>query len=393
MLPFSNESLKVRKCYVKFNTQSINPHCQQRYILVFRTFAKNFSMSSFYKLNITDVRRETPDAISVAFRVPEQLQDYYKYIAGQYITVKLTLDGQEIRRAYSICSVPASGELRIAIKSVKSGLFSPFANNQLKAGDTIEVGLPEGNFIFEPVADRRKNYAAFSAGSGITPVMSIIQTVLSAEPNSTFVLVYGNKTPQDTIFYDKLKELELQYTGRFFVHFVFSRAKVEHQLFGRIERSTVNFILNNKYKEVEFDKFWLCGPEDMINTVSTVLKEHNIREKDIRFELFVPPKSEKELEVLLDGHTKITVMVDDEETTFEMSKKQTVLEAALKQGIDAPYSCQGGICSSCLARITSGTAEMSKNAILTDGEIAKGLILTCQAHPTSAEIYVDYDDV
>lgn len=349
--------------------------------------------TTFYKLNIKDVTRETPEAISVAFRVPDQLRDYYKFIAGQYLTLKLTLDGEEIRRAYSICSAPGSDELRIAIKSVKSGLFSAFANAQLREGDTMEVGLPEGTFTFEPDASRRKNYAAFAAGSGITPVMAIIQSVLQGEPDSTFVLVYGNKTPDQTIFHNKIHELEQQYTGRFFVHFVYSQAKVEHQIFGRIERSTVNFIINNKYKEVDFDKFWLCGPEDMIMAVSSVLKEHNIREKDIRFELFVPPKSEKQLATPVEGHTKITVMVDDEETTFEMSKKQTLLEAALKQGIDAPYSCQGGICSSCMARVTKGSAEMVKNAILTDGEIAQGLVLTCQAHPTSEEIYVDYDDV
>ena len=164
-------------------------------------------------------------------------------------------------------------------------------------------------------------------------------------------------------------------------------------LFGRIERSTVNFILNNKHKEMDFDKFYLCGPEEMINAISGVLKEHNIKEKDIRFELFFAPKADNEIDVSLQGHTKITVMVDGDETTFEMSQKQTLLEAALKQGLDAPYSCQGGICSSCLARVTSGSAEMKKNAILTDGEIAEGLILTCQAHPTSKEIYVDYDDV
>lgn len=354
---------------------------------------QKFSVMSFYKLNISDVKRETPEAISVAFRIPEQLADFYKFTAGQYITLKLTLDGQELRRAYSLCSAPDSGELRIAIKSVKSGLFSAFANKQLRPGDTIEVGLPEGTFTFEPKSDRKKNYAAFAAGSGITPVMSIVQSVLAGEPESTFVLVYGNKTPDGTIFYEKLHELEQRYTGRFFVHYVFSRAKVEGHLFGRIERSTVNFILNNKFKEVEFDKFWLCGPEEMITTVSGVLKEHNIREKDIRFELFVPPKTEKQMEIPEDGHTKITVMVDDEETTFEMSKKQTLLEAALKQGLDAPYSCQGGICSSCLARVTNGSATMVKNAILTDGEIAKGLVLTCQAHPTSDEIYVDFDDV
>jgi len=349
--------------------------------------------TTFYKLNISEVRRETPDAISVAFRVPDQLRDYYNFIAGQYLTLKLTLDGEEIRRAYSICSAPGGNELRIAIKSIKSGVFSAFANAQLREGDTMDVGLPEGTFTFEPHPERRKNYSAFAAGSGITPVMAIVQSVLMNEPNSTFVLIYGNKSPEDTIFYNKIHELEQQYTGRFFVHFVFSQAKMEGQLFGRIERSTVNFILNNKFKEVEFDKFWLCGPEEMILTVSNVLKEHNIKEKDIRFELFVPPKTEKQITGPVEGHTKITVMVDDEETTFEMSKKQTLLEAALKQGIDAPYSCQGGICSSCMARITKGTAEMVKNAILTDGEIAQGLILTCQAHPTSEEISIDYDDV
>ncbi|MDI1254826.1 MAG: ferredoxin--NADP reductase [Flavobacterium sp.] len=348
---------------------------------------------SFYKLNIKEVKRETENAISVLFNVPETLKPFYQFTAGQYINLKLTLDGTEIRRAYSICSSPESGELRIAIKSVHNGAFSKFANINLKAGDLIEVGKPEGKFTFEPQSERQKNYAAFAAGSGITPVMAIIKTVLTAEPLSTFVLIYGNKSPEQTIFYQELHDLQLQYVGRFFIHHVYSQAKIDNELFGRIEKSTVNFILNNKYKNITFDKFYLCGPEEMINLVSTILKEHNVAEKDIKFELFSSSLSEKIINDNLDGHTKITVLVDDEETTFEMSKKQTVLDAALKQGLDAPYSCQGGICSSCLARITSGTAEMKKNSILTDGEIAEGLILTCQAHPTSAEIYVDYDDV
>ncbi|HEX8269296.1 MAG TPA: ferredoxin--NADP reductase [Flavobacterium sp.] len=350
-------------------------------------------MSSFYKLTIKDVRRETKDAVSVLFNVPLEFKDFYKFTAGQYLNLKLTLDGQEIRRAYSICSSPKNEELRIAIKGLKGGVFSQFANKALKAGDLLEVGTPEGNFTFRPDAARQKNYAGFAAGSGITPIMSIIHSVLDEEPLSTFVLIYGNKTPDDTIFHNELHDLQLQYTGRLFVHYVYSQAKVEGELFGRIEKSTVNFILNNKHKEIEFDKFYLCGPEEMIMTVADVLKSHNIHEKDIKFELFTSTEAEKKIDASLEGHTKITVMVDDEETTFEMSQKQTVLDAALKQGIDAPYSCQGGICSSCLARIISGTAEMKKNAILTDGEIAQGLILTCQAHPTSAELYVDYDDV
>jgi ring-1,2-phenylacetyl-CoA epoxidase subunit PaaE len=350
-------------------------------------------MSAFYKLQIKEVKRETANAVSVVFNIPEELKSAYQFVAGQYINLKLTLDGKEIRRAYSICSSPNSSELRIAIKSVKQGTFSKFANDNLKAGDIIEVGQPEGKFTFEPSSEKQKNYAAFVAGSGITPVLSILQSVLENEPNSSFVLIYGNKTPEETIFHNQLHELQLKYVGRFFVHYVYSQAKIEGELFGRIEKSTINFVLNNKHKEKEFDKFYLCGPEEMINLVSNVLKEHNIADKNIKFELFSTSSVENVEATSHEGHTKITVVVDGDEATFEMSQKQTILEAALKQGLDAPYSCQGGICSSCLARVTTGTAEMRKNSILTDKEIAEGLILTCQAHPTSAEISVDYDDV
>jgi ring-1,2-phenylacetyl-CoA epoxidase subunit PaaE len=350
-------------------------------------------MASFYKLNIKEVKHETPNAVSVLFNIPTELQSAYTFIAGQYINLKLTLDGKEIRRAYSICSSPNSNELRIAIKAVKNGNFSKFANDNLKAGDILEVGQPEGKFTFEPSADRQKNYAAFVAGSGITPVMAILQSVLESEPNSSFVLVYGNKTPEETIFHSQLHELQLKYVGRLFVHYVYSQTKVENELFGRIDKANINFVLNNKHKEKEFDKFYLCGPEEMINLATTVLKEHNVADKNIKFELFTTSSAENTEATSHDGHTKITVLVDDEETTFEMSQKQTLLEAALKQGIDAPYSCQGGICSSCLARISKGTAEMKKNSILTDKEVAEGLILTCQAHPTSSEIVVDFDDV
>ncbi len=350
-------------------------------------------MSSFYKLNIKEVRRETNDAVSILFNVPLEFKDFYRFIAGQYINLKLTLDGKEIRRAYSLCSSPESSELRIAVKAVKDGTFSVLANSKLKAGDTLEVGTPEGKFTFEADANRSKNYLAFVAGSGITPVLSILQSVLNSEPKSTFVLVYGNKTPEDAIFHQQLHDLQLKYVGRFFVHYVYSQVKVDNELFGRIEKSTVNFILNNKHKELDFDKFYLCGPEEMINTVSNVLKERNIKESAIKFELFSTSTSESKVDKSLEGHTKITVLVDGDETTFGMSQKQTVLEAALKQGLDAPYSCQGGICSSCLARITSGTAVMKKNTILTDSEIAEGLVLTCQAHPTSDSISIDYDDV
>lgn len=350
-------------------------------------------MPSFKKLSIKEVKRETAAAVSILFQVPEEFKSQYTFVAGQYVNLRLTLDGKEIRRAYSICASPESGDLRIAVKAVKNGIFSQFANSNLKTGDLLEVGSPEGKFTFEPDSHRQKNYAAFVAGSGITPVISIVKSMLKSEPQSSFVLVYGNKSAEETIFYQELHDLQLQYTGRLMVHFVYSQAKTEGAILGRIDKSVVDFVLNTKHAALEFDKFYLCGPEEMINSVSKVLKERNVKDSAIKFELFSASSAENTEASSHEGHSKITILVDDEETTFEMSQKQTILEAALKQGVDAPYSCQGGICSSCLARIKSGTAEMKKNSILNESEIAEGLILTCQAHPTSAEIVVDYDDV
>ena len=350
-------------------------------------------MSSFYKLSIKEIIKETADAVSILFNVPEELKSHYTFVAGQYVNLKVTLDGQEIRRAYSICSAPKSGELRIAVKSIKTGFFSKFANEKLAVGNVIEVGTPEGKFTFEPKTDRQKNYAAFVAGSGITPVFSILKSVLEEELNSTFVLVYGNKSEKDTIFHNQLHDLQLQYVGRLFVQYVYSQSTADNALLGRIEHTTVNFILKNKHAEMEFSKFYLCGPEEMINLVSNTLKENNISDSDIKFELFSTSSNNKEATSGADGHTKISILVDSEETTFEMSQQQTLLEAALKQGLDVPYSCQGGICSSCICRITEGAAEMKKNQILNESEVAEGLTLACQAYPTTTTIKIDFDDV
>ncbi len=354
---------------------------------------KNIQMPLSKKLTIKEIIRETKDAISILFNVPEEFKSQYSFFAGQYVNLKLTLDGKEIRRAYSICSSPESGDLKIAIKAVENGTFSQFANTKLKVGDILEVGEPEGKFIFKPQIDLQKNYASFVAGSGITPVISILKSVLISEPQSNFILVYGNKTPEETIFREELHELQLKYTGRLFVHYVYSKTKDEDLINGRIDKSVVHQILNDKNLPLEFDQFYLCGPEDMINTVTGILKEKNIKDSSIKFELFSSPSSENIEASNYDGQSKVSITVDDEETTFEMSKNQTILDAALKHGIDAPYSCQGGICSSCLARVKSGSAEMKKNSILSESEVAEGLILTCQAHPTSAEIVIDFDDV
>lgn len=349
-------------------------------------------MSKFNILTVKEVRKETPNAVSILFDIPQHLQEDYTFVAGQYVNIKYQYEGKEIRRAYSICSSPNSGELRVAVKRVPNGAFSDYANTQLQPGNTLEVQVPEGRFTLEPNSKATHNYAAFVAGSGITPVMSILKTVLEQEPNSTFVLVYGNKTVEETIFHKEIHDLQQNYLNRLFVHFVYSQAREEESVFGRIEKSTLNFILNNKHKEKSFNHYFLCGPEQMIDTVSSLLKEQNIKEKQISFEIFTP-NTDGSKSIEADGSATIKVIVDDEETSFTMSKKTVLLDAVLKEGIDAPYSCQGGICSSCMCRITKGSAEMKKNSILTDDEIAEGLILSCQAIVTSDELHINYDDV
>jgi len=351
-------------------------------------------MSQFHKLTIKNIQKETDKAVTISFDIPKELKETFIFKAGQYITLKTTLNGNEVRRDYSLCSSPKSGELKVAVKKVKDGTFSAYANNQLQPGDVLEVASPKGHFVFEPQETNTRYIAAFAAGSGITPILSIAKSVLEEEPNSQFILVYGNKTTKDTMFLNQLLQLHHQYKNRFDIKFVFSQAKENDAIFGRIEKSTVNLIVKNEYKHVSIDAFYLCGPEGMIHTVKNVLTEHSIDENTIFFELFKAAKQAKiEESINTCGNTKITVIVDDEETTFEMSQKQSVLEAALDEDIDAPYSCQGGICSSCIAKLKEGQVTMRQNNILTDSELAEGLILTCQAHPTTETIVVDYDDV
>ncbi len=351
-------------------------------------------MSQFHSLAIKHIDRITDKSVAISFDVPQDLKTAFSFKAGQYITLKTTVNGNEVRRDYSLCSSPKSGELKVAIKEVKDGTFSSYANQQLKVGDILEVATPNGRFIFEPNDSKTKHIAAFAAGSGITPVLSIIKCALEEEVQSHVVLVYGNKTTKDTMFLDELLQLQHQYSNRLSIQFVFSQTQENDAIFGRIEKSTVNLVVKNKYKHLDIDAFYLCGPEGMIHTVKNVLEEHDINKNTIFYELFKASKAEAiSTGNIASGHSQVTVVLDDETITFEMPQKQTILEAALDKDIDAPYSCQGGICSSCIARITEGEATMRQNNILTDGELAEGLILTCQAQPTTEKITVDYDDV
>ena len=348
-------------------------------------------MSTFHKLSIKNYIQETANAVSLIFDIPEHLKDNFSFKAGQYVTLKTTIEAKEIRRSYSICSSPNSGELKVAIKRVENGVFSTYAISRLKTGDVIEVHEPEGKFILEPT--RSTNYLGIVAGSGITPVLSMIKTVLQLEPSSSFTLIYGNKSSDETMFKTELDALSLAYDTRFNLEYVFSRQNEEGALFGRIDEGHTNYFIKNIYKNWSFKTAFLCGPEQMIKTVSTTLKENHYKESQILFELFTASINEESSSELKDGQTEVTVLLDDEELCFTMNQKDNILAAALRNDVDAPYSCQGGVCSSCLGKVTQGTAVMVKNSILTDDEVNEGFILTCQAHPTSSKISIDFDDV
>lgn len=350
-------------------------------------------MSIFYKLRVKEIRRETVDSVSVSFEIPDHLKQEFQFIAGQYITLQTELQGSLLRRTYSICSSPASGELRIAIKEVDKGRFSHYANREMEVGSTLEVAAPEGRFALKTSSDNNKNYLAFAAGSGITPVISMIKAVLEEEKGSRFVLVFGSKSSDKTIFKNELDSLMALSGDRLEVNYVYSQIVSDRAFFGRIDSKLVKNLFKKEYVNRVFDQYFLCGPEEMIEMVKEVLLKRNVKEDVIKFELFSSSSYKKEVKKSLNANAVISIVLDDEETSFEMRMDELILDAALAKGLDAPYSCQGGVCSSCLAKVVEGAAEMEKNTILDEDEIAEGLILTCQAHPTTSTIKIDYDDV
>ena len=349
----------------------------------------------FHTLSIRAIDRETPSAVSISFDVPDQLRSDFDFKPGQYLTLKTRINGEEVRRAYSLCTNPVSGDLRVVVKRVDDGLFSGFANDHLKPGDQIEVGIPMGRFTVSIDEDSQRNIMAIAAGSGITPVMSILLSVLEEEPNSRCVLLYGNKSPEETIFLEELTALADKYKERFIFLSAYSQTHVDGHFFGRIDRSIILKVLKGLPSERTPDSFYLCGPNDMIDNSIEVLTGQGFTKEQIYFELFTTAEEEIEEapESASDGTCQVRVIVDEEEETFIMNKGKTILESALENDIDAPYSCQGGICSTCIAKIQQGEARMRQNNVLTDEEVSEGFVLTCQAEPLSSSLVVDYDDV
>lgn len=350
-------------------------------------------MAKFYRLSVKEIRKETLNSVSISFLVPDSLKETFSFIPGQYITLQKELNGEQVRRDYSICSSLNSGELKVGIKAVENGTFSQYATSQLLVGDELEVSAPHGRFNLNPNSVNTKNYIAFAAGSGITPILSMIRSALEEESASKFILVYGNRTMEEMMFKEDLERLKEIYADRFFLHNTFSQAVYEGHESGRIDGDFANSVLDKAYEGMQFDSYFLCGPEPMINAVKASLKNRGISEKNIHFELFTSSATAENEAQEFKGESQITVLLDDEEETFTMKSEQTILESALLQGLDAPYSCQGGICSTCIAQITEGKAMMEKNTILSDEEVEDGLVLTCQAHPVTPKIVIDYDNV
>ncbi len=353
----------------------------------------------FHPLTVKEVRKETNDCVSVVFDIPANLQKDFAFKQGQSLTMRSTLNGEEVRRTYSICSSPFEKEWRVAIKKVEGGLFSSFANTELKKGDKLEVMEPVGKFYTDLDPLKSKNYLAFAAGSGITPVLSIIKTTLATEPRSSFTLVYGNRSRNSIIFFEELEGLKNLYMERFNLIHILSRERTEATLnFGRIDPvklKELDKIIDYKTQ----DEFFLCGPEQMIFCIKDFLEENGIDKKKIHFELFTSPGEKKtevrsrKSETAGGPQSKITIKVDGRSFDFglQLDSDKTILDAALEQGADLPYACKGGMCCTCKARLLEGEVSMDVHWGLEEEEIEKGFILTCQSHPKTDKVIVDFD--
>jgi ring-1,2-phenylacetyl-CoA epoxidase subunit PaaE len=353
----------------------------------------------FHSLTVKDIRKETDDCISVAFEVPASLENEFRFQQGQNITIRKVIAGEELRRNYSICTSPADRELRVAIKAMPFGRFSTWANTSLQKGDVLEVMPPTGKFNspLDPAAT--KNYLAFAVGSGITPVMSILKTVLRTEPASSFTLVYGNRDRRSIIFREELENLKNKYMGRLQLVHILSREQPEAEiLHGRIDANKCAELSGHLIDISSYDEVFICGPEQMIFTVRDYLRSKGFPEEHIHFELFASSaqvnKGAEQKMQSANGQelSVIQVKIDGVVTKFELPVQgDTILNAALRHGADLPFACKGGMCSTCRAKLVEGKVDMDVNYALEKDEVAAGFILTCQSHPLTPKVFVDFD--
>ncbi|MGZ3864552.1 MAG: 2Fe-2S iron-sulfur cluster-binding protein [Bacteroidia bacterium] len=357
-------------------------------------------MAKFYSLKVNDVKRETADAVSVAFEVPPQLWPEYQYKQGQYLTLKLKVDGEEIRRSYSVCTSPfAEKELRIAIKEVKGGKGSTYANRKLKIGDMIEVMTPMGTFHSPLSGSAKKHYVLFAGGSGITPMMSILKSVLYIEKQSSITLIYANRDEDATIFKAELEKLAETHADKLKVVFVYDAPKgnVPDLHKGIPTKEKISALLEN-YGGSKADEYFICGPGPFMENAKSVLEGLKVAKEKIHIEYFTAViEAVAKAEGLPTGQnvkSKVTVSLYGIETEFELKTEgASILDAAIDAGVDAPFSCKGAVCCTCRAKVLEGKVKMDANFALTDAEVADGFVLTCQAHPLTEKVVLDYDAI
>ena len=349
----------------------------------------------FHSLRISEVRRETPECVSLAFDVPAELAAEYRFVQGQHLNLRATLDGEEVRRSYSICSGADDGELRVAIKKVPGGRFSAWANERLAAGDTIDVMTPEGRFFTPLDPSQSRHYVAFAAGSGITPVLSLARTALAREPRSRFTLVYGNRRLASTMFHEALCELKDRYLARFALYNVFSREEQEVGLFnGRIDAAKARAFLDALIPVDDIDEAFVCGPASMIDEVEGALLAAGVPGSHVHVERFGVPGAEvADVDDAEAAEARVTLLVDGVRREIDFHRGQhSILDAGRAAGIDLPFSCKGGMCSTCRARLLEGEVKMAKNYALEPHEVAAGFVLTCQSYPLTGRVVISFDD-
>lgn len=356
-------------------------------------------MNPFQTLKVASVARNTRDAVVVTFEVPDELSDIYTFRPGQYLTLRTFIDGQELRRSYSICAAPHDGQLRVAIKRLNDGAFSTWANSELRAGDVVDVMPPDGNFTMDFSPERACHYVAFAVGSGITPILSLVKTALDTEPDSRFTLFYGNRASSAVLFREEIEDLKNRYMTRLSLAYIMSR---EHQdidlLNGRLDGDKVRQLLGRWLDPAVIDYAFVCGPQDMTESVIEALQEQGLDKEHIKYELFGSPKGPRALRTGHEArrapgeHCELTVVLDGVTRSITIEKnKDSLLDSALTQGIELPYSCKGGVCSTCRCKVVEGEVDMDANFALEDYEVARGFVLSCQSFPVTDRVLIDFD--
>lgn len=357
-----------------------------------------YRMADFHKIKISDVYKETKDTVVVEFDIPEALQNSFSFKQGQHLTLRKIINGEDVRRSYSLCTSPLDKKWKVAIKQIPGGVFSNYANNDLKLGDELEIGEPAGNFYIDIDSESSRNHLAFAAGSGITPMLSIIKTHLLSEPNSTFKLFYVNRTVKSIIFKEEIEQLKNQFFGRFQVFYFLTKERRDIPLLnGRFNSEKLQALTKTFIDVPDTHSCFICGPQDMIFLIRDELESAGLSKDKIHYELFFSGNPEDNkyvaevLEQKVEG-TDVTIIDGGKEFHFIMEDEyDNILDGALAAGADLPFACKGGVCSTCKCRVVEGSVEMKVNYALDEKEVSQKLVLSCQAVPTSEKVVVDFD--